>query len=316
MSKNRIERAEVGGGGRVTPSVGRPGGGLWWAAGTAVISGVAIYVNRFGVQAWNESGGPLAYTTTKNVLAAVVLIGLLMRTAHRSFLESARMHWRGLLAVAVVGGGIPFVLFFEGLARASSTQAALLHKSLVLWVPALAIPLLGERIRSVHVLAIGLLFGGQIALVGGVGGVGFGSGEMMILIATLMWSVEVIVAKRILGDVDPIHVGVARMAGGAVVLLLIGLATGGTIAFGTLGVTQIGWAAMTGLLLAGYVFTWLTALSKAPATDVTAVLVGSVLITALLDLGPVGVVATPGLVAVGAGIAMLLVSARAVRVHV
>jgi drug/metabolite transporter (DMT)-like permease len=42
------------------------------------------------------------------------------------------------------------------------------------------------------------------------------------------------------------------------------------------------WVLVTGVILAGYVSTWFAALSRAPAVDVTAVLVIGAVITALL----------------------------------
>ena len=51
----------------------------------------------------------------------------------------------------------------------------------------------------------------------------------------------------------------------------------------SLGANQIGWALLAGPLLAAYVGTWMTALARARAIDVTSVLVGSALITALLQ---------------------------------
>ena len=297
---------------------GAPGRGLLWAAGTAVVSGVAIWVNRFGVIAWSDAGGSLPYTTAKNLVAAAVLIALLSLTAKRMSGDAVRRHWKGLLAVAVVGGGIPFALFFEGLSRATSTQAAFIHKTLVLWVAALAIPLLAERVRGFHFAAIGLLFAGQIALAGGVSDIAVGTGELMILAATLMWSVEVIIAKRLLSDVAPLQVGVARMAGGAVVLLAIGLFSGGFASLGAVGVTELGWVVLTGAVLAAYVFTWLNALSLAPATDVTAVLVGSVIITTILDAGPSALVgaSAPGFALIAAGVAVLVLWRTAVQQRV
>lgn len=96
--------------------------------------------------------------------------------------------------MGLVGGSVPFLLFFEGLSRATSTQAAFIHKSLLVWVVILAIILLKERLGIAHVAALGLLVWGQISLAGGITDLGMGSGELMVLAATLMWSVEVIVA--------------------------------------------------------------------------------------------------------------------------
>ena len=60
----------------------------------------------------------------------------------------------------MIGGSVPFVLFFEGLARAEATQAAFIQKTLVIWVALLAVPLLRERFRTPHALAIVLLIAG------------------------------------------------------------------------------------------------------------------------------------------------------------
>ncbi len=292
--------------------------GITWAIGTAVISGFAIWVNRIGVAAWSNSGGSLAYTTAKNLIAAVVIAVLVWKVRPVAISKpELRSHWKGLSAIAVFGGAIPFALFFEGLARATSTQAAFIHKTLLLWVAALAIPLLGEKVRTTHIVAIAALLGGQVALAGGVAGITMGVGEVLILGATLLWSVEVIVAKRVLADVPAGLVGLARMGGGAIVLVLIGLITGSTIPLNALGIEQVGWVLVTGAVLAGYVYTWMNALSLAPAIDVTAVLVGSVIITALLDAGPAGLIgAAPGFGLIAVGIAVLLAGWRREHVRV
>ena len=286
--------------------------GITWAIGTAIISGVAIWVNRFGVAAWSGAGGSLPYTTIKNMVAALVIGLVVWKVAPVAVdRQAVRRHWKGLTAIAVFGGAIPFALFFEGLSRATSTQAAFIHKSLLLWVAALAIPVLGEKVRTIHIFAIAALFGGQVALAGGVSELVVGTGELMILAATLFWSVEVIMAKRVLEDVPGGIVGLARMGGGAVVLVVIGLISGATIPVASLGLEQIGWVLITGAVLAAYVYTWMNALSLAPAIDVTAVLVGSVIITALLDAGPAGLVASaPGYALIAIGLVALVLWRR------
>ena len=52
---------------------------------------------------------------------------------------------------------------------------------------------------------------------------------------------------------------------------------------GTLTSDAAAWVLFTGLLLAGYVGTWLAALRRAPATVVTAVLVVGAIVTTVLD---------------------------------
>jgi drug/metabolite transporter (DMT)-like permease len=284
------------------------------AAGTAVISGVAVFVNGYGVRAWTEVSDPTTYTTLKNTIAALILLiaagALARREPSRVDLTLVKKHWLGLSLIAIVGGSIPFVLFFEGLARATSGDAAFIHKTLVIWVAILAVWILRERVGWPHIAAIALLIWGQIALVGGLGAMEFGAGEWMILAATLLWAIETIIAKRVLVSMPSLTVGVARMAGGAVLLILYGVGRG---AFsGLTGVTSehLVWVLLTGATLAAYVATWFFALARAQAVDVTAVLVGGAIITALLESGIRGVTlpAPLGVVLVAIGVVIAVVA--------
>jgi drug/metabolite transporter (DMT)-like permease len=260
--------------------------GLVLALATACISGVSIFLNSNGVKAY---GSAAVYTTAKNIAAAIVLsviVAFGLRRGTRLTRPTTRRQWVTLVAVAVIGGSVPFVLFFEGLARATATQAAFLHKSLVIWVAILAVVVLREKLSAVHYVAIALLIAGQIGLNGGLSGilaVFTDRGAMMVLAATLLWSVEVVVSKRLLADVTPWTLSIARMAGGSVVLVAWSAVTGTLGQVVPASSVQWGWVAVTGILLAGYVATWHNALARAQAVDVTAVLVAGALITAVLS---------------------------------
>ena len=293
--------------------------GILLATATAVISGLAVFVNGYGVRAWAEVADATTYTTLKNLMAALligVVAGVLLRrdsVEKPSIPKSRRQRWM-LASIAVLGGSVPFVLFFEGLAAATSAQAAFLHKTLIIWVGILALVFLRERIGWPQVAAIGLLVWGQIALLGLGQQVGFGRGELMILGATLMWSVEVIVAKKVLSEVCWSTVALARMVGGSLVLVLWVLIRGVSVQWTALTSTHFMWIVVTGIFLAAYVLSWFAALSRAPAVDVTAVLVAGALITAFLQTNVRGV-AMPnplGLTLISAGVALVvLISWRA-----
>jgi drug/metabolite transporter (DMT)-like permease len=290
--------------------------GVVLAVVTALISGFAVFINGYGLRAWAGTADPTAYTTFKNIVAALVLIGIALVAGNRKNsrgLERPRSgkQWAGLGLVAVLGGALAFALFFEGFARASSTQAAFIHKTLIIWVGILAVGMLREKVRPVHIGAVALLVAGQFLLVGGVSEISFGIGEAMMLAATLLWSIEIIIAKRLLVDLPSLTVGVARMAGGAIVLIVYGMIGGGFAAIGAVSMAQIGWVLATGVVLSGFVGFWYAALARAPAIDVTAILVGGAVITAALKLGVSGVPipSTVGLVMVFAGAIIVAVSA-------
>jgi drug/metabolite transporter (DMT)-like permease len=283
----------------------------------ALVSGVAVFVNGLAVARFDDA---TVYTTAKNLIAGLLLGGVLVAvTIHSTSGQSSsgpgatsqpaptRSEWPWLAVVALIGGAVPFVLFFEGLAAATSTDAAFIHKTLVVWVAIGATAALGERVGPMHVLAIALLLAGHAIVSGGVSVSGFGTGEVMIFAATLLWAVEVIIVKRLLTSVSPSWAASARMLGGSA-LLLAWLAIRGEFgAFAAFTSNQWWWLALTGCTLAVFVSLWYRALALAPALDVTAVLVVGAAVTAALNSGLRGVPVTADtagylLVLLGAGV--------------
>ncbi len=265
--------------------------GITLAVGTAVISGVSVWVNSFGVRAVPDAA---VYTTLKNGVAAAILIGALMLIRPTGGQRLTSGQWGRLLVIGVVGGSIPFLLFFTGLAEATAPGAAFIHKTLFIWVALLAVVFLGERLGVVSIVAMAALLGGQLLLAPpNVDGAGWGTGETLIAAATLMWSVEVVLAKRLLGSVPPLVVGAGRLGIGLVLLVGFLAVTDKLGAVVALGAEGWGWALLTGLLLAGYVATWMSALQRAPASAVTAVLVLGAVITTLLQALYAGTMPAP-----------------------
>jgi drug/metabolite transporter (DMT)-like permease len=271
---------------RTEPGARRPlaipvsvGWGIALAVCAAMISGLAIYLNAFAVKQLPDAA---LYTTLKNGVAAVVLLGAAVGLgAARDVRSIDRRGWVGVLLVGVIGGSIPFILFFSGLAQASAPSAAFIQKTLFVWVALLAVPFLGERLGFAPLIALVVLLVGQ-ALVLPPDGVRWGAGETMIMVATLFWAVETILVKRLLTSIPTPLMAAARMSIGLVVLVGY-LAISGRLAM-VAGLSQVqwGWALLTGLILAGYVVTWFGALRRAPASVVTSVLVVGAVITGVL----------------------------------
>lgn len=297
--------------------------GLLLAAATAVVSGVAIPFNALGVRA---VGDATLYTTAKNLVAGILLavIAIAVAATRRTIRPSSPAQTiasgrprRGVVAgmvLAVLGGSVPFVMFFEGLARATSADANFLHKTLVVWVAILAVVFLGERVRAMHVLAIALLVTGQAALVGHLPTVAVGSGELLVLGATALWSVEVVVAKRYLAWMAPSTAGAWRIAGGSV--LLVAWTALQRPDLGVLSGDAWMWIGVSGALLTAYVATWFAALARAPAVDVTAVLTLGALVSSVISvvrgLEPVAAVAPGSLLLVAGALALLAAGRRTV----
>ena len=284
--------------------------GIALAFATAVISGVSIFVNGHAVRHFSDA---TVYTTAKNAVAGTLLLVLALTVRRGAPAQPASgRRWLALLCVAVIGGSVPFVLFFEGLARAQATQAAFIQKTLVIWVALLAVPFLGERFRAPHALAIALLLAGQVWLAGHAGTIAFGAGEAMILAATLLWSVEVVYVKHLLDVLPPRTLAAARMGIGTALLVGWVALSGKAGQFARLDGAQWRWILLTGLLLTAYVATWYAALARAHAIDVTAALVFGAFVTALLSNAADGTaVSAPGIVLIAAG--SLLVAIAALR---
>ena len=172
---------------------------------------------------------------------------------------------------------------------ASAPSAAFIQKTLFIWVAILAVPFLGERLGLAQLAALAVLLGGQYLVVP-PNGVRWGNGETMIAAATLLWAVEAILARRLLGSVPSQVVGAGRLGIGLIVLFGYLVAAGKLGSIGALSATQWGWALGTGLLLSAYVATWFAALKRAPASLVTAILVVGAPITAVLQALQKGVV--------------------------
>lgn len=254
--------------------------GIALALATALISGVAIFVNTYAVK---QVADAALFTTLKNGVAVLALLGLTALAARRSLaLPTGGQDRLGLALVGVFGGGVAFLLFFSGLAMASAPSAAFIHKTLFVWVAMLAVPFLGERLGLLQIGALGALLASQL-LITPPTGVTWGIGETLIAAATLIWAVEVVLAKKLLARVNPLVLGVGRLGIGLVVLVgYLGI-TGKVGALFTLDATQWTWVLLTGALLAGYVGTWLAALQRAPASVVASVLVLGAPITATLS---------------------------------
>jgi drug/metabolite transporter (DMT)-like permease len=286
------------------------GAGMLLALTTALLSGVSIWVNAFAVK---QLPDPAVYTTVKNGFAAILLLGLMVATVRPTTIRAISPRSFGrLLVIGVVGGSVPFILFFTGLAQASAPSAAFIHKTLFVWVALLAVPFLGEKLGLAQLLALGVLLAGQ-ALVLTPSGVTWGTGETMVAAATLLWAVESIVAKRALRDVPSAVVGASRLGIGLIVLVGFLAATGrlGTVA--ALSATQWTWAALTGAFLFGYVATWFAALQRAPASLVTAILVLGAPVTAAIQLATSGTVPTAPMLA-GQGLILAAGAALAIPV--
>jgi len=256
--------------------------GLYYALVTSVISGVSIFINKFAV---SEVTPPLYFTSIKNLVVGVFIVSIVLSVGKwKEIIKLSKKDIKNLLLIGLVGGSIPFYLYFEGLSKISAINGAIIHKTLVIWVALLAIPFLRERISKLQSLAVFALFSSNF-FVGGFSGFEFSRGEMLVLLATVLWAVENILSKKILSKIDTDIVVLFRMGFGSLLLMSATfISVPGTLGKTlTLSYQQIFWISITAILLFGYVSNWYKALKFSSATFVTSVLVSSTLVTNILS---------------------------------
>src|SRR5260370_16227045 len=82
------------------------------AFGAAIVSGISIYVNKFGVA---QVSDPFVYTTVKNSVVVVGLlaaVGLVVSWKELRGLTPAQ--WLALIGLGVIGGAVSLLPVFPG----------------------------------------------------------------------------------------------------------------------------------------------------------------------------------------------------------
>jgi drug/metabolite transporter (DMT)-like permease len=257
--------------------------GLWLILGTALISGVSIFLNKFGVSGFD----PAVFTASKNIVVAVFLISTLLAFKEwRTLKTLSKKAWGQLALIGLIGGSVPFLLFFTGLQMTSAAQASFVHKTLFVWVALLAAYFLKEKINRNMVLGGVLLLAGNFFLLK-LTGFSFGMGDFLIILATLLWAGEVTLSRHVLKTLDALPgrvVAFGRMGFGSLFLILYLAATGKIMLYASFTGAQYLWILFTGALLYGYVFTFYEGLKRVPASVATAILLLGTVITTLLNL--------------------------------
>lgn len=254
--------------------------GVWLALLTSFISGWAVFLNKFAVDFWSNSS---VFTTAKNLVVVLFLMSLLIGLRKLPELKKLKKaDWLKLFLIGLIGGSIPFLLFFKALTLMPAAEAAFIHKTLFIWVAILAVPFLKEKLSFFQILALGILFLG-IYLMGFPTGWKLQPGIWLALIATFLWAIENILAKHTLREVSSTVVGWGRMFFGGLVLLIYLGATNQLKNILPETSLQLGWLVLSSFILLFYILSWYQALKLAPATIVASALTIAFPITVILE---------------------------------
>ncbi len=249
---------------------------------TALISGFSIYINKFGVGIFKN---PEIYTFLRVLLVAFILGLILVVFDFKKVKNLRKRNWLLLVLIGLVGGSVPFLLFFKGLKITSSAEGSFIHKTMFLWIAILASVFLKEKIdRKFLFGALILLFANSLLLKK------FhflpDRGDLLILIATIFWAIENTLSKYLLStsNLDGKTVAFGRMFFGAIFIWIYLIFTGQISEIFVLNLKQINWVLITGIILLFYVLTWYSGLKFIPVSKASAILLLGSPITTILNL--------------------------------
>ena len=262
-----------------SPRAGNVLTGYLLAVVNMLISGVAIYVNSLGVRLFNDS---TLYTAAKNLVAGVVLAILAVSTGRQQAREKLTPSgWSLLLLVALIGGSVPYALYFRGLELSTPVTASLIDHTQFLFVATFALMFLRERLGASVWIALLVLLGGLMIGIA-ASSARIDRGMPFLFGATLLFAADFIVMKLLLRSVAPLTVMTFKMGIGSVLLLLFVFATGRGGMLARLSLLQVEFVVVTGLILVAFTATSVFGLRRASATAVTAIPAGSPIVTTAL----------------------------------
>ena len=276
---------------------------------TAVISGVATFVNTLALRAnpaWNSD----PFVTVRNVAVALMLVPLAALAWRAAPARLTRRDWGKLVTIGLVGGAIPFLLFFRGIQVATgqggAAAATFGYRTLFVMATVLGVVVLRERFHIRLALAAGLLLAGSALLLTLTGAV-WTDGTAYVLAATAMWAGEYALSKHALRTLAPGTVALGRMGfGGAFLLAYIGL-TGQAGSIPAMGAAWP-WILLSSVLLVGFVTTWYAGLKHVDLSVASAALVLAFPITWVLTVASTpaawGLPQAAGAVTIAFGVAL------------
>lgn len=276
--------------------------GLTLAVFAALISGISVFLNGAAV----KLADPLAYTLAKNLGALGVLAALALAAGGISdFLRLSRRQWAMLALIGVVGGSIPFFLFFWGLSLGGAAVSSFIFRSLFVFAGVFGWLLLKERPEGRDVIAGCAIMAGNALLL--PGDLAFGFGQALVLAATALWALEYAISRKILAEVPARVVMVSRLLFGSLLLICMLGASGAPGAL-EIAPEALEWLILTSLMLALFMHAWYRALRTVPLFKAAAVLAMGGVVTAALNAIFMGTAPTPfegfGLMLVLAGAAI------------
>lgn len=271
---------------------------------TAVISGFSIFINKFSVSKIE----PYTFTFIKNIVVAMLLIAIIFFTKEfYSLKQLTKKQWFQLILIGFVGGSIPFLLFFKGLSLASAASASFVYRTLFIYASIFAFFILKEKINLKVLAAAILLLVGNFFLLK-LKAFSFGMGEILVLIAAIIWGLEIAISKLVLKDLSGNIVAFGRMFFGSIFILLFLAFAKKLNVISSLSSVDYLWIVITAVLLLLYVATFYNGLKYVKVSVAASILLLGSPITTLLSLTTTAITALEifGILLIIAGIGIMI----------
>ena len=290
------------------------GAGLLLVFLTALVSGVSTFVNAYAVVGTNSD----AFVTVRNTVVALALLPFAFLAVRPLKAPALRPRdWAALATIGLVGGAVPFLLFFRGLelatAAGGAATAAFGYRTLFLWASGLAVVFLTERPRWTLWGGAALLLVGNVLLLSLTAPI-WTEGTGYVLAATVLWAVEYTVSKRVLRELSSTTVALGRMGFGAVFLGGYLAVTAQWAAVTGFSGADWAWIGISAAFLLAFVVSWYAGLKRVDLSTATSVLVlgfpVSWLLSYLFQGHPLSLGAALGALAVVTGAAIAVGLAR------
>ena len=272
---------------------------------TAIISGFSIFVNSYGVKEFDSS----LFAFLKNSLVAVLLLCIVLALGYWPVIKQlTRKQWAKLSVIGLIGGSIPFLLFFRGLQMTTGTTGSFLHKTLFIFAAVMALLFLKERLHySFLIGAAFILIGNYFMLQPAFA---FSVGHLFILLAVVFWAAENVYAKKVMEEVPATLVALGRMGFGSLFILMFLLATDKVSLLSQLTFSHALWIGITSTFLLLYVMTYYNGLQSIKVSTATSILALGVPITTVLNIlvkgTPMSWFTALGMLSITAGIVFVI----------
>ncbi|MCX8158477.1 MAG: DMT family transporter [Candidatus Diapherotrites archaeon] len=256
--------------------------GLFLVLLTSIISGFSIFINKYAVL---QIDSYILVFLRALIVSAFLFALILLFKEYQNIKKLSFSSWLNLILVGLVGGSIPFVIYFYALKNTSPINSGFIHKTLFIWASILAYVFLKEKPKKNFLFASFLILLGNFLLFSQFSS--FNYYDLLIFVAVLLWAAENTLSKKILNttNISGTTLAFGRMFFGSIFLSII-LAYMGKLKFENfiLSDIQISWLFITSFLLFLYNFTFYNGLKNIELHKATAILMLGQPITTFLSV--------------------------------